>query len=176
VNARSLIGGGPTRAPLLVALAVAIVVLGVSGCGGGSDATPGPSASRAVAPSTAPASASADQRMPPRSADLAPGRVRIEPGPFTDRVVIRSLRVEPGARPLVRGRIRNSVDVSELIVLELRADFYDRTGRLVGSGVRVFEDLHAGAGEPFAAFTISPDGRAPTAVSAILTIPQLANE
>lgn len=100
----------------------------------------------------------------------------MEPGPFTDRVRISGLRLREGRRRAVAGRLVDVVDVSELIVLELRADFYDRRGRLVGSGVQVFDTE---AAEPFEdtalPSAVRADEPAPRAVAAELAVPQLVN-
>ncbi|WP_217921961.1 hypothetical protein [Miltoncostaea oceani] len=115
-------------------------------------------------------------RRTPRTNKIPPGRVRVEEGPFTDRVEIEALTISDDARPVVRGRIRNSVDVSELIVLELQADFYDARGTFIGTGLQVFLDSHAGAGDDPLSFAIRSPVPVSRGASAILTIPQLANE
>jgi len=152
----------------------------VAACGGGSDPRPRDAAASTAAAVPAPATTAAAEapplRRPPATIDARPGETRVEDGPFTDRVRITGLAIAPGPRPVVRGRIVGSVDVSELIVLELRADFYDAAGRFVGSGRRVFHDAHADAREGPLAFRIRASAPLPGAVSALLSIPQLVNE
>ena len=102
--------------------------------------------------------------------------MRVEDGPFTDRVRITGLVLVPGDPPVVRGRIVNTVDVSELIVLELQADFYDAAGRFLGSGRQVFRDAHADPAEGPLAFRVRASAPQPAAVSAVVSVPQLVNE
>ena len=105
----------------------------------------------------------------------APGTVRVQEGPFTDRVRVFGLHLRGGKRPLVSGRMLNVRDVSDLLSLTIRADFYDRRGRRVAAGRR-----HFGEGEPFhdrpLRFRIRAKRPAPGASSAVLTIPDLVNE
>jgi len=129
-------------------------------------------------------------RTPPASLAPVPavGTVEVEPGPFTDRLEVTDLALQPGVHPAVFARLRNAVDVSELIVLELRADFYDAQGGYLGFGSATYADeefadtgaapLTHGTGNHGEAFTISVPSNAPLtgATSAILTVPQLVNE
>ncbi|MBI2684386.1 MAG: hypothetical protein HYX33_03180 [Actinobacteria bacterium] len=102
--------------------------------------------------------------------------VRIEPGAFTDRLQLEGLRIERGPRPVVRGRLRGMVDVSEFLVLEVRAAFYDRRGSLVGSGRQVWSSVLAGPADAPVRLAIRPTREAPTAVAAVVSVPQLVNE
>lgn len=71
----------------------------------------------------------------------------------------------------------NVVDVSDVIVLEVKADFYDREGRHVGSGTQVFQNAEAFDHEHEAVrFDIRPGRTAEGAVAAVLSVPQLVNE
>ena len=126
-------------------------------------------------------------RAPAQRLDAAPapGTVRVEPGPFTDRLAFTGLTVRDGQ---VTGRAGNAVDVSELIVLELHSDFYDAGGRLLGSGAAAYADeefadngataLEHGTGLQDETFDIVVPSRPRLAgaVSAVLTVPQLVNE
>jgi hypothetical protein len=152
-----------------------LIAVGVAGCGGGSD-SPSAGATEQLSETTATLPAATEARRTPPTNDSPPGRVRVEEGPFTDRVEIEALAISDDARPVVRGRIRNSVDVSELIVLELQADFYDARGTFVGTGRQVFLDSHAGAGDEPLFFAIRSPVPVSRGASGILTIPQLANE
>ena len=99
-------------------------------------------------------------------------------GPFSDRVEISRLRfAAERARPVVTGRTVNVTDVSDVIVFEVRADFYDRRGRHVGSGAQVLQNAEAFDREAEAIrLAIRPAGSAHGAVAAIVSIPQLVNE
>lgn len=162
--------GEGSQAPLLILAALA--VLGLAGCGGSSV-----KAERTASPIEAvTAEAPSPQVLAGRyRGPVGRGHVQVPPGPFTDRVDIRNLRFHAGPRPRVTGSMLNLVDVSDAIVLELRADFYDARGRRVGQGDVVFNDA-----EPFnkekLRFAIGSRDAAPSAVAAVLTIPQLVNE
>lgn len=168
-------GWAPTRGPIRALVATGLTAVAVAGCGGGSDnPSAGPTERSSETAATFPAATGG--RRPPPTNDSPPGGVRVEDGPFTDRVEIDALAISEDARPVVRGRIRNSVDVSELIVLELQADFYDARGTFVGTGRQVFLDSHAGAGDKPLSFAIRSPVPVSRGASGILTIPQLANE
>lgn len=185
---------GATLIPALAAVALA------TGCTAPSPAAPPPAAAPAAAApaAAAPAAAAvvptrtdtAPTRVPPPTLAPAPsaGTVQIEPGPFTDRLAFDDLALQPGERPTVTATVANTVDVSELIVLQLRADFYDTGGRLLGSGTATYADeefadtgataLEHGTGvhdDSFAVTVASPQPL-PAASSAILTVAQLVNE
>jgi hypothetical protein len=128
-------------------------------------------------------------RTPPASLTPIPavGTVEVEPGPFTDRLEVRDLVLQSGDRPAITASLRNAVDVSEFIVLELRADFYDAQGSYLGFGTATYADdefastgaapLTHGTGKHGEAFevTVSSDTPLTGASSAILTVPQLVN-
>ncbi|HYN71942.1 MAG TPA: hypothetical protein VES60_05520 [Nakamurella sp.] len=129
-------------------------------------------------------------RTPPQQLAPAPvaGTVTVESGPFTDRLEITDLSLQTGDHPAVTAALSNAADVSELIVLELRADFYDAQGGYLGFGAASYADeeyadhgttpLTHGTGEQDGSFTIAVPSTAPLtgATSAILTVPQLVNE
>lgn len=88
---------------------------------------------------------------------------------------IRRLRFERGPRPRVDGELFNVTDVSDVLALELRADFYDGEGRLLGSGTRAWKDA-----EPFheesLRFSVKGGEDSADARWALLSVPQLVNE
>ncbi|MEU4350046.1 hypothetical protein [Streptomyces sp. NPDC023838] len=139
------------------------------------------------APSGAPAPAATLAKVP------AKGEVRLEQGPFTDRVRITKLTLsgEPAEKPSVTGHFAITSDVSDVLALELRAAFYDERGHLVGTGSFQYAEEgeageaahgtagHAGpraegAGIDFTAVPKSPLKGTPA--SAVLSVPVLVNE
>jgi hypothetical protein len=163
---------GPRGAPsvLLIALPVLIVV---TGCAGSDEAV--------VARSTTVSASSVVGKREERPTALvspapARGTVRVVDGAFTDRVRLTGTRLRTGDRPAVVARIQGSVDVSELLVLEVRADFYDVSGRYVNSGRAVFKDLHAGPQNQPASVVIAAGATNRPIASALVSIPQLVNE
>jgi hypothetical protein len=167
-----------------------LTAMAVSGCT--APPTPAPAgAPTAVVPTRSDAPPTREA-TPVLAAPLPAGTVVVEPGPFTDRLTFAELALRPGEQPAVTGRVANAVDVSELIVLTLRADYYDAGGRLLGSGTATYADEEfAGAGAtpiehdhgPGAAehaepvpVTVPSTDRLPGAVSAVLSVPQLVNE
>lgn len=162
--------GAPSSRPTLVAL-LAVAALAPSCAGGEREAS---STTRTIpaAKEAARTHAAAPVRLqrPPRA-----GTVAVEPGPFTDRVSFSGLTLRRGTRPSVTGRIRNRVDVSELLLLELRVNFYDRRGRVIGSGKRVFLDQEEFGTHPLR-FAVRARRPAAAAVAAQLSVPQLVNE
>lgn len=174
----------PRSRRALVAVGVAAVVLVAAVIGGWVVLRDDP------AP-TEPGLSAVDQRDPelqpgvppsaaPRlTAPPAAGTVDLRPGPFTDRVRIDGLRLVPGTAPVVTGRLSVTTDVSDLISLELVADFYDRTGRLVGSTRTAYGDAerpHIEGEDESVAFRLAAPAGAGTAVFAVLSIPSLVNE
>lgn len=182
--ARSTDGGWPATATpcraATLAGAALVAALAWAGCGGDENAQVEARADTAlVRPGHVPAASTDVATARPRL-DRAPevGSVTVEPGPFSDRVEISRLKfVDARARPRVSGRMVNLVDVSEVIVLEVKADFYDRHGRHVGSGAKLFKDAEAFDHEAEAIrFAIRPTRPAGGAVAAVLSVPQLVNE
>ena len=179
----SLRGRALVLAPVLAVLAAAVL----TGCAAPAERpTSGPA--QAVVPTR---SAPDPTRTPPPTLAAVPsaGSVQIEDGPFTDRLAFDALTLTPGERPAVIASVSNTVDVSELIVLELRADFYDAQGAYLGSGAATYADeefadtgaipLEHGTGvQDNDSFDVSVSSTdvLPAAVSAILTVPQLVNE
>lgn len=157
-----------TAGVLLVSLFAVLVV----GC----SAAPRPAA---VAPTTVAMPAPRTTEPPAATASLASGEVRLVPGPFTDRVRLSGIRLD-GAT--VRGTLAITSDVSDVLALEVRAAFYDASGRLLGTGTFEHADEEPVAGGthvpsndgiPFA-ITADPAGGAVAA--AMLSIPVLVNE
>ncbi len=168
-HVRDLVGGRLAALPrLVVVILVGLVLAGCDSNDSGGGATP-------ATPATI-STVVASPRQPPSQIDAPVGDVRVEEGPFTDRVELRGLSFAAATRPVVRGRIRNSIDVSDLIVLEIQADFYDRRGRFLSSGRQVFEEAVAPPDGPFLRFTIRPERPEPGATAAVVSIPQLVNE
>ncbi len=105
-----------------------------------------------------------------------PGTVTLQPGPFDDRVRIRGARLS-GDR--VTASLDVVSDVSELIALEIRVDFYDTSGTLIGTGrqqddAKDSERYHGTGGVRGLPVTVRSPGRG--ASSAVLSIPVLVNE
>ncbi|GGP34779.1 hypothetical protein [Streptomyces melanogenes] len=139
------------------------------------------------APSGAPAPAATLAKVP------AKGEVRLEQGPFTDRVRVTKLQLSEKAsgKSSVTGHFAITSDVSDVLALELRAAFYDESGHLVGTGSFQYAEEgeageaahgtpgHAGpraegAGIDFTAVPKPPlTGKA---ASAVLSVPVLVNE
>jgi hypothetical protein len=113
------------------------------------------------------------------------GTVVVEPGPFTDRVHLTGLVVEPGARPKLTGNLAVTTAVSELMALEVVADFYDRDGYLLGSAVQTVQGESVGGsvredghGHPSEAVEIGIAPEAPfqrEAVAAVITVTHLVD-
>jgi hypothetical protein len=104
------------------------------------------------------------------------GEVRVAGGPFADRLSFHDLRLRAGR---VSGTVDVVSDVSEVIGLEVRVDFYDQAGTLVGSDRQVFDteatdQYHTDAGVAGLPVTLAaPLGGSR---SAVLTVPVLVNE
>ncbi|MVU82734.1 hypothetical protein GPX89_36560 [Nocardia sp. ET3-3] len=142
----------------------------------GCSATPHPADS---APAAAPVAAPRSAEPPAATASIAPGEVRLTPGPFTDRVRVRDTRVDVSS---VHGVLTITSDVSDVLALEVHAAFYDATGHLVATGTfeqAAEQSLTPGAhtpGEEGIPFTITAAPAEATTTSAVLTIPVLVNE
>ena len=182
--------GAPLRRVLTLACA-ATLLAALAGCtasgpgsGGSVASAVDPAPSRLVpSVSPAPVRAAAAQLIAPLP---PPGSVRLEDGPFTDRLAFTGLALQDGSR--VVGTVANTVDVSEFILLQLDVDFYDGAGRLLGSGSASYADqefadngataLPHGTGQHDDGFEVTITGQPEVtrAVSAVLTVPQLVNE
>ncbi|MFD9487550.1 hypothetical protein ACFWBX_26995 [Streptomyces sp. NPDC059991] len=151
------------------------------------------------APSGAPAPAATLAKIP------ATGEVRLEQGPFTDRVRITKLTLSEKSsekssekpsgksfeKPSVTGHFAITSDVSDVLALELRAAFYDERGHLVGTGSFQYAEEgeageaahgtagHAGPRAEGAGIDFTAVPKAPLtgkAASAVLSVPVLVNE
>lgn len=162
-----------SRTPLaLAALAVAL-----TGC------TAGPSSDAAIEVRIAPAITTSPQPLPPPAAQrlAAPvpdGTVLRKAGPFDDRFSLTGTRLSRGT---VDTALLVTSDVSEVIVLEAVADFYDAQGSLLGSTRETHAPDHA-HGETAAPdesvhleLAAEPAYRSRVA-SAVLSVPVLVNE
>ncbi|KPI33863.1 hypothetical protein OV450_6255 [Actinobacteria bacterium OV450] len=174
---------GAAAAPAASLLALAV---GCSGSPDGGDAGAGKPARSAAAvalpaPSGAPAPAAV--LTPPAKT----GEVRVEQGPFTDRVRLTALALAPAGKPGVTGHLAVTSDVSDVLALDLRAAYYDADGRLLGTGTFHYQEEGADASGadhhdgPRAAgdgidFTVPADQLTSTPASAVLTLPVLVSE
>ncbi|KOU35664.1 hypothetical protein [Streptomyces sp. WM6378] len=163
---------------VLAALALALA----TACGGGSG---GSGAEDAPDPVPSVSFAAPEQAAAPAAyRKLAKGEVRLEQGPFTDRVKITGSALAAGSA--VTGHLAVTSDVSELIALELSAAYYDADGKLLGTGsfqyAEAGHDDHAGAPAPAAEgagidFEVRPKASLTgTPTSAVLSVPVLVNE
>ncbi|GHB43913.1 hypothetical protein GCM10010331_34390 [Streptomyces xanthochromogenes] len=170
-----------TAAPaVLAALALALL----TACGGGSGGAPDDRAEDAPAPVPSVSFAAPERAAAPAAYQkLARGEVRLEQGPFTDRVKVTGGAL--GAGSAVTGHLAVTSDVSELIALELRAAYYDADGKLLGTGSFQYaeegHDEHKGGHTPTAEgagidFEVGPKALTGTPTSAVLSIPVLVNE
>ncbi|AZM89651.1 hypothetical protein [Streptomyces sp. W1SF4] len=174
------------------ATAVAALLALATGC---SDAGARPETAKDPVPAASPVALPAPRSAPSPQAVLSPapaaGEVRVQQGPFTDRVQLTGLRLTASPSS-VTGHIAISSDISDTLALEITAAYYDADGRLLGTGSfhhqEEGEEAHAGhapaqqhAEGPRAAgagidFTVPADGLTGTPASAVLTIPVLVNE
>ncbi|MFE7711069.1 hypothetical protein ACFU6I_36065 [Streptomyces sp. NPDC057486] len=170
------------------AAAVLLTVLAMlTACGASDDAgrtaaalpTAAPPATSLPAPRTAPAP------VPMLSTPPQRGKVRVEEGPFTDRVHLNRLALT--GTPAVTGHLAITSDVSDVIALELRAAFYSADGRLLGTGTFEYAEEHEAGGhgngheERRAAgagidFTIPARKLSGTPAAAVVSVPVLVNE
>ncbi|MEV7087743.1 hypothetical protein AB0O07_17880 [Streptomyces sp. NPDC093085] len=197
----------PTLPRLATAAALtALTLTALTGCTSGStpdsasDSTSGAEAKAATtSPLPLPPPRSAPAPEATLAAPLKEGEVRIEEGPFTDRVSIKDLTLTAdstsgsssssgsGSGSTVGGHLTITSDVSDVLALELRAAYYDAKGRLVGTGTFQYQEEgedseggHHHDGPRAAADGI--DFKAPattltgTATSAVLSVPVLVNE
>ena len=150
------------------ALALSTLLLSLSGC-----ATDTPRPAAALTPASVSSTLPAPTGQPP-----AAGTVDRGPGPFDDRFTLTGLTLENGA---VTGSLDITSDVSEIIVLEVHAAFYDAAGALLGTQVQVHQPDHGNTA------TAVPDESVPVSVlaaaayrskvsAARVTVPVLVNE
>ncbi|MFJ1549130.1 hypothetical protein [Streptomyces sp. NPDC088246] len=166
-----------------------IALTALTGCG--TSAGTGPGKGEPLAATT---SATALPLPPPRSAPSpaatlpAPpeqGEVRVEEGPFTDRVRLTRLTLTGGSA--VSGHLAITSDVSDVLALELSAAYYDSKGRFIGTGSFQYQEegqdaegghhhdgpRAAGEGIDFKAPATELTG---TAAAAVVSVPVLVNE
>ncbi|MDI2128428.1 hypothetical protein [Yinghuangia seranimata] len=170
------------RLPLV--LAAFVTACALAGCSSSDDDKPAAAAPPAVAmPAARTAVGPAQQLTPPAQ----PGEVRIEPGPFTDRLQITGLRLTD--QPGITGHLRIGSDVSDTLALEVHAAFYDADGRLVGTGTFQYQEEEEvgpatkqdNAHSPRAAgdgidFTVTASQLSNKPASAVISVPVLVNE
>ncbi|MGW4647189.1 hypothetical protein [Kitasatospora sp. NPDC004289] len=170
----------PTRRALVLPLLALALLTGCTSTGSkdaAQDAGPLPAPSQVTLPEpkqvpAAPASLGGEVR---------PGEVRIEPGPFTDRVTLTELTLDKGSA--VGGHLTITSDISDVLVMELRAAFYDQQGRLAGTGTFHYQEeesegAHLGprAAEGGIDFSIPAEKLTSAPVTAVLSLPVLVNE
>ncbi|WP_405014718.1 hypothetical protein [Kitasatospora sp. NBC_01539] len=166
------------RHPGLLAAALLAPVL-LAGCSG-SPAAPEPPEALPTVSLPAPRQAAAPAAA--LSAAPRPGEVRLEDGPFTDRVRLTGLKL--AADGTVTGHLAVTSDVSDVLALELRAAYYDAAGHLVGTGTLEYQEEEAATGRhdgPRAAgdgidVTVTGRGLTGTPAAAVLSLPVLVNE
>ncbi|MFE2326699.1 hypothetical protein ACFXD5_22700 [Streptomyces sp. NPDC059385] len=167
-----------------LALAALTACSGSSGSAGGAAADAQPAAASA-APAALPAPRSAPAPAPSLAAPPRQGEVRVEQGPFNDRVQLTRLTLTGG--PAVTGHLAITSDVSDVLALEVRAAYYDIQGRLLGTGSFHYqeegEDAHGAAHHDGARatgdgidFTVPAEHLTGTPAAAVLSIPVLVNE
>ncbi|WP_327245860.1 hypothetical protein [Streptomyces sp. NBC_01320] len=163
----------------------AVVLTTLTGCGTSAGTNPGkgePLAATALPlppPRSAPSPA-ATLPAPPKQ-----GEVRVEEGPFTDRV--RLTRLTLTGESAVSGHLAITSDVSDVLALELSAAYYDSKGRFIGTGSFQYQEEgqdaeggHHHDGPRAASEGI--DFKAPatkltgTAAAAVVSVPVLVNE
>ncbi|MEV7180099.1 hypothetical protein [Kitasatospora sp. NPDC093679] len=166
---------GALARPALAALALGLL----AGCSAAPAADPQPAPVPSVA-LPAPKQAAAPAAV--LAAPPAPGEVRVEDGPFTDRVRLTGLRLDGGRA--VTGHLTVTSDVSDVLALELRAAFYDAKGALVGTGAFHYQEEEEASGRhdgPHAGregidLTVGADHLTGTPAAAVLSLPVLVNE
>jgi len=186
-------------APLGIGLAVAAVILVVplhhgagsaTGTGGGTatagttaaGTTPTPAESFPAPDRLAAVAATAGTARP----GLGRGVVLVD-GPFTDRLTLRRSALGTGPQAHVDGLFGQLDDKGGLLEMEVQADFYDASGRLLASRRRVLHqpDLvppaQGGSGDARFGGDIPFDIQAPEAVArrvsvARVSVPTLVNE
>lgn len=114
----------------------------------------------------------------PAGAAPAAGTVVRSSGPFDDRFVLADLRLREGA---VTGALRVTTDVSDVLVLEVHAAFYDEAGTLLGTAAQVRQDEEGdgSTGPPDESLDVLVEPLKPWAgrvASARVWVPVLVNE
>ncbi|MFB0627904.1 hypothetical protein [Streptomyces sp. AB3(2024)] len=175
----------PRRAAAAATATAALFAL-VTGCSGAEAPAPAEGPATAASPVALPAPRSA----PSPAAVLTPaptaGEVRVQQGPFTDRVKLTGLHLAASPSS-VAGHIAIGSDVSDTLALEITAAYYDAEGRLLGTGTFHHEEEgeEAHAGQPHTGpratgdgidFTVPADHLTGTPAAAVLSIPVLVNE
>ncbi|MEU7063933.1 hypothetical protein [Streptomyces sp. NPDC046161] len=172
-----------TAAVLAPAVAVLALVTGCSGGAGHAGAAGEPAA--AASPVVLPAPRSAPAPAAVLAQPLGQGEVRVDQGPFTDRMRLDRLTLTD--RQTVTGHATITADVSDTLALELSVAYYDASGHLVGTGAFQYqeegEDAHGterhdgprAAGDGID-FTVSPGKLTGTPAGAVLTVPVLVSE
>ncbi|OIJ88408.1 hypothetical protein [Streptomyces colonosanans] len=173
-----------TRSTSVAALgALVLGIATLTGCGGSGhgDARPRAAAAQVALPAPRTAPAPAPTLTPaPRG-----GEVRIEQGPFTDRIRLAHLTLTK--KPAVTGHLKITSDVSDVLALELRAAYYDAHGRLLGTGDFEYqkegEDAHGAehhdgprAGRDGIDVVIPAKHLTDTPAAAVVSVPVLVNE
>lgn len=164
------------------ALLVGALLLGASSAcaassapGGSAGALPASRAALSPGPTAEPAPATL--ATPP-----APGMVGRRSGPFDDRYELRQTALAGG---VASARLVVTSDVSALITVELVADFYDVSGRLLGTSTTVHSEDHgsdpatpdAQAEQNGVPLTVAADPAWRAQVSSVvLSVPTLVNE
>ncbi|RYV51199.1 hypothetical protein [Pengzhenrongella frigida] len=161
-------------------VSLALVVAGLSACAGTGTAVldhPGRTDAAAQAASVAGLEPQ-PEGAPAGSVEVGvpAGTVSVDDGPFTDRLRITELRLSDSA---VTGSLAVTSDVSEVLNLEVRVDFYGAAGDLLGSDRQVFtardtEPFHSTAG--VVGLPITVPAPVPGSHSAVVSIPVLVNE
>ncbi|MFF7504669.1 hypothetical protein ACFZBM_35380 [Streptomyces lavendulae] len=176
----------PRRAAAAATSVAALFAL-VTGCSGAEAPAP---AAEARAAAASPVALPAPRSAPSPAAVLTPaptaGEVRVQQGPFTDRVQLTGLRLTASPSS-VTGHVAIGSDVSDTLALEITAAYYDAEGRLLGTGTfhHAEEGEEAHAGQPHTGpraagdgidFTVPADHLTGTPAGAVLSIPVLVNE
>lgn len=166
-----------TRSALLGLLLLAVPVAGCTSSGRDVHLAAG---TAQTSPGTAQTSPGPTAPAPPGTlaSPVPAGTVHLVPGPFDDRFGLVGTRL---AADGVHTRLVVTSDVSDVLALEMTADFYDRAGRLLGSGRVVRGDQHDASGshvpdESLDLLVPAEPGYAARVASARLEVPVLVNE
>ncbi len=130
-----------------------------------------------VQPLPVAAAVSAAVDLAPTGPPVVAGRVEQGPGPFDDRFTLAGLALTDG---VVRGELTVTSDVSEVIVLEVHAQFFDRSGAVLGTVTQVVRPGETPAGqlpdEHVAVQVPADPAHRELAVAARVWVPVLVNE